>query len=55
MFAPPTISVRFPKLFVGFLSEEPTLNKNYVKIRVESEDAVCRYHSIPHRRRKYIL
>jgi hypothetical protein len=37
-----TISVRYPKLFVGFLNEEPIFNPHYVKTRVESEDAVCR-------------
>jgi hypothetical protein len=42
MSVPPGISVRYPKLFVGFLDEEPTLNTHYVRTRVESENAVCR-------------
>jgi hypothetical protein len=47
MPAPLEISVRYPKLFVGFLGKEPTFNTHYVKTRVESENTVCRYRFTP--------
>lgn len=42
MSIPSRISVRYPRLFVGFLDDEPIFNPYYVNTRVESEDAVCR-------------
>lgn len=35
---------------MGFLDEEPILNPYYVQTRAESENAVCRYCCLPHKR-----
>jgi len=39
----PKTTVRFPNLFVGFLSGKPTINSNYVAAKAASEMEIHKY------------